>query len=237
MNVPKYAQLRSELEQLILAGMSAHTALPSERDLMTTYRVSRMTVREALTRLVDDGLIYRVHGAGTFVADQAKITKSLTLTSFSEDIRSRRMEPGSISASLKRVEADANIASILGISPGGAVVHLERVRTADGVPMCLESVWIPGDVLPENFSLDTAPSVYEYLDSVGRAPESATQTIQATVLDSVQAALLDVPPQSPAMSVTRVAVDSEGREVEFAISLYRADRYDYRITVKRERRR
>ncbi|WP_104177068.1 GntR family transcriptional regulator [Cryobacterium sp. Y50] len=237
MNVPKYAQLRSELQQLILAGMPAHTALPSERDLMTTYGVSRMTVREALTRLVDDGLIYRVHGAGSFVADAAKITKSLTLTSFSEDIRSRRMEPGSISASLTRVEADVNLASILRISPGAAVVHLERVRTADGVPMCLERVWIPGDVLPEDFSLDTTPSVYDYLDSIGRAPEIATQTIQATVLDAVQAALLDVPAQSPAMSVTRVTADGEGREVEFAISLYRADRYDYRITVKRERHR
>lgn len=237
MNVPKYAVLRSELEQLILAGMPAHTALPSERDLMTTYAVSRMTVREALARLVEDGLIYRVHGAGTFVADAAKITKSLTLTSFSEDIRSRRMEPGSMSASLRRVEADVTIASILRISPGSSVVHLERVRTADDLPMCLESIWIPGDVLPEDFSLDAQTSVYEYLESIGRAPESASQTIQATVLDSVQAALLDVPPQSPAMSVTRVAVDSEGREIEFAVSLYRADRYDYRVTVKRERRR
>lgn len=237
MNVPKYAVLRTELERIILSGMPPHTALPSERDLMTTYGVSRMTVREALTRLVDDGLIYRVHGAGTFVTDAAKITKSLTLTSFSEDIRSRRMEPGSISATLHRVEADAHIASILRVSPGSEVVHLERVRTADGAPMCLESIWIPGDIIPVDFSLDAQPSVYEYLESIGRAPETATQTIQATVLDSGQAALLDVPPQSPALSVTRVAVDEAGREVEFAVSLYRADRYDYRLTVKRERSR
>jgi GntR family transcriptional regulator len=237
MIVPKYAMLRGELERLILAGMPAHTSLPSERELMNNYGVSRMTVREALSRLVDDGLVYRVHGAGTFVADASTITKSLTLTSFSEDIRSRRMEPGSISATLRRVEADARVATALRVSPGTSVAHLERVRTADGVPMCLERVWIPGDILPADFSLDAQPSVYEYLESIGRAPESATQTIQATVLDSAQAALLDVPAQSPALSVTRIAVDSEAREVEFAISLYRADRYDYRLTVKRERRR
>lgn len=236
MSVPKYETLRSELEAMI-ARLPANTALPSERELMTSHGVSRMTVREALTRLADDGLVYRVHGAGTFVADESKITKSLTLTSFSEDIRSRRMEPGSSSATMSRVEADAHVASILRISPGSPVVHLERVRTADGLPMCLESVWIPGDTIPEDFSLEEQPSLYTHLESIGRAPESATQTIQATVLTSEQAELLDVPAQSAALSVSRVTVDAHERPVEFATSLYRADRYDFRLTVQRERRR
>jgi GntR family transcriptional regulator len=236
MNMPKYEVLRTALQQTA-SQLPAHSALPSERDLMASFDVSRMTVREALGRLVDEGIVYRVHGAGTFVADRDKITKSLTLTSFSEDIRSRQLEPGSRSERFERVEADAKTAGILRISPGAPVVHLERVRTADGSPMCLENVWLPADLFPPEFDLAAHPSLYGYLDGIGRSPESASQTIQATVLSSSEAALLEVAPQSPALAVSRIAVDAQERPIEIANSLYRADRYDFRLTVQRTRHR
>lgn len=237
MIAPKYEVLRTELEQMIAQGMPAHTSLPSERELMVSYGLSRMTVREALTRLVNDGLVYRVHGAGTFVSDVAKITKSLTLSSFSEDIRSRGMEPGSRSARISRTESDANTASVLNVSPGAKVVHIERVRTADGMPMCLEDAWISADILPDDFQFNEDSSLYEYLEGIGRGPATASQTIQATVLTTEQAGLLEVPPHSPALVVSRVAVDARGRVVEQAKSLYRADRYEFHVNVVRARRR
>jgi GntR family transcriptional regulator len=147
------------------------------------------------------------------------------------------MEPGSRSARLERVEADANIAGSLTVSPGSIVVHVERVRTADGLPMCLENVWLPGELIPETFSLDGLSSLYAYLDGIGRGPESASQTIRATVLTTTQAELLEVAPHSAALAVSRVTVDAGGRAVELADSLYRADRYDYRLTIQRSRRR
>lgn len=237
MSAPKYEILRTELEQMISNGLNAHAALPSERELMARYGLSRMTVREALTRLVDDGLVYRVHGAGTFVSDGAKITKSLTLTSFSEDIRSRGMEPGSRSAEMHRIEADATTASVLNISPGAPVVHIQRVRTADDLPMCLENVCISADLVPDDFRLGEHASLYEYLEGIGRGPVTASQTIQATVLTKEQAGLLEVPPYSPALAVSRVTADAQGRAVEQAKSLYRADRYDFHVTVEKARRR
>lgn len=237
MTAPKYEVLRSELEQLITRGMPPHTALPSERELMSSYGLSRMTVREALSRMVDDGLVYRVHGAGTFVADGDKITKSLTLTSFSDDIRSRGMEPGSRSTTLNWIEADATTASVLNVSPGATVAHIERVRTADGLPMCLENVKISAEILPEGTLLEEHASLYEYLRGLGREPQSASQTIRATVLTTVQAALLEVPPHSPALEVSRITRDAGGRVIELADSLYRADRYDFHVTIERARRR
>jgi GntR family transcriptional regulator len=222
---PKYEALRARIEADIRAGLRPHDPLPSERQLMVSYGVSRMTVRQALSMLADDGLVYRIQGSGTFVADPAKISKSLSLTSFSEDITARGMVPGSSSQRVQRVEADADVAQDLLLSPGAAVVHIERVRTADGSPMCIENVWVPADLLPANFGTGPMDSLYATFESLGLGPEVADQTLRATVA-----------PHSPALLVSRVTYTSDARPIERARSLYRADRYDFRVSVQRRRR-
>ena len=234
---PKYAAVRQHLVDDIGAGMQPHDALPSERELMARYGVSRMTVREALARLADEGRVYRVQGSGTFVADPDTITKSLSLTSFSEDIRARRMTPGSQLVTARREEADAVTARDLVLSPGAPVHHLERVRTADGTPMCLEEVWLPVEVVGEQLTPHHVESLYERLEALGAAPERADQTIRATVVDARQARLLGVAAHSPALVVSRTTYDARGRPVERGRSTYRADRYDFQVSVTRRRRR
>ncbi|MFC8231066.1 GntR family transcriptional regulator [Streptomyces sp. NPDC057287] len=233
---PKHEALRTALTALIDGGLAPHEALPSERDLMQRYSVSRMTVRRAVERLTQEGRVYRVQGAGTFVADPATISKSLHLTSFSEDIRSRRMVPDSRLLVLERTEADLECARDLFLAPGTPIVHLERLRTADDEPMCLENVWLPEALVPGLVEHGEPESLYGWLERAGAAPETADQTIRATVVASREAALLGVPPQFPALLVERVTRDIRGRAVERAVSLYRADRYDYRLTISRERR-
>lgn len=228
---PKYEILRAALARE-LRGMSVNEALPSERDLMSTYQVSRMTVRRALDELVDDGLIYRVQGSGTYVAPPETITKSLRLTSFSEDIRARHMVPGSRLLSSETTRADAEVAQALSLVPGTEVVHLERLRTADGSPMCLENVWLPAELVPD-LAGGVGDSLYEVLVQRGIQPHSADQHIRATVVDARDAALLGVPAYSPALLVTRVTFERSGRPIERAVSLYRADRYDFRLMVTR----
>jgi len=233
---PKYEALRAQLEADIRAGLRPHDPLPSERKLMASYGVSRMTVRQALGMLADDGLVYRVQGSGTFVADPATISKSLTLTSFSEDITARGMVPGSSSQRLERIEADADVAQDLHRSPGAPVVHIQRVRTADGSPMCLEDVWVPAELLPDDLGSAPLGSLYALFDDLGIAPEVADQTLRATTVTTAQAALLGVAPHSPAFVVTRVTYTSDGRPIERGHSIYRADRYDFRVSVQRRRR-
>jgi len=125
---PKYEVLRAALARE-LKDMAVNDALPSERDLMSAYRVSRMTVRKALDQLVDDGLIYRVQGSGTYVAPPETITKSLRLTSFSEDIRARHMVPGSRLLSSETTRADADVAQALKLTSPRDVVQLIRYVT------------------------------------------------------------------------------------------------------------
>ncbi|MGW6485736.1 GntR family transcriptional regulator [Streptomyces sp. NPDC055056] len=230
----KHEMLRTELLALIDDGAAPHSPLPSERELMQRYSVSRMTVRRALERLTQEGRVYRVQGAGTFVTDPSTISKSLHLTSFSEDIRSRRMVPASRLLLLERVEADLACARDLFVAPGTPVVHMERLRLADGEPMCLENVWLPEEIVPGLVEEGDPQSLYGRLERAGATPERADQTIRATVLGLREAELLAVPTQFPALHVERVTRDIRGRAVERAVSLYRADRYDYRLTITRE---
>ena len=229
----KYATVRTALVDDIAARLAPHDPLPSERKLMTTYGVSRMTVRRALSLLVDDGLVYRRRGSGTYVADPATISKSLSLTSFSEDVRERGMTPGASTQQVRWLPAEADVASDLGISPGAEVVHLERVRTADSIPLCIEDVWMAADLVPADFAFGEVTSLYDSLSDLGIEPQVSTQTIRATVVNVDQAALLDVAPHSAAFSVSRVTCSTDGRPFERAHSLYRADRYDFTFAVHR----
>ncbi|MEO7375681.1 MAG: GntR family transcriptional regulator [Nakamurella sp.] len=233
---PKYEALRRQLLADITAGMQPHDALPTERDLMASYAVSRMTVREALGRLADEGHIYRVQGSGSYVADPGKIRKSLALTSFSEDITARRMTPGARLVTLDRTEADVAVARDLALSPGDLVVRIVRLRTADGEPMCLERVWLPERLVPGMVDAGIGESLYDALARFGLDPQHADQTIRATVVTIEEARLLGVPAHSPALHVSRITYDSLGRAIERGHSVYRADRYDFHLSVSRRGR-
>jgi GntR family transcriptional regulator len=231
--VTKHDQLRSVLLGLIEQDPRRDRALPSERDLATEYGVSRMTARMAIEELADQGFVYRVQGRGTFV-DRPLVSKSLALTSFTEDMLARGMQPGTRVVLCAERPAGAAAGRDLQISPAAAVIFLRRVRLADGVPICLESVELPARLVPDLASQPLTGSLYDLLATAYRIRfMHAEQRIRATVLDPEEADLLEVPEVSPALLVERVSSDKAGRPVERARSLYRADRYDFRVAVDR----
>lgn len=233
-HTPKWETVLSHLEIEVRDVLKPHDPLPSERDLMVTFGVSRMTIREALRNLVEAGAVYRVQGSGTFVAEPSRVSKSLALTSFTDDIRSRGMRPGATLVSCTTVPATPQVAGDLGLRVGVMVINLVRVRTADEASMCLERVWIPADLvaaqMPDPKEIE---SLYDVMAGANILPTSAEQTITADVFDDNEAALLHVPEKSPCLRVARIAYDTRGRAVERGHSAYRADRYDFRVTIRR----
>lgn len=231
----KSESVRQHIVHLIDAGLQPHDRLPTERELADEFAYSRLTVRRALDQLEHDGIVYRVQGAGTFVSD-TRIAKSFELTSFSEDMRARGMTPGSQSAHVEVRPAGMKVGYALGLSPMEPVVHISRVRTADGIPICSEDCYLPERLAPGLSEEDVAGSLYEILTSqYGVEIERADQVIAVTVLEPAHAEQLQVPAFSPAFHIVRTSRDGTGRAVEYAESVYRGDRYSYELTVLRRR--
>jgi GntR family transcriptional regulator len=224
--------VRQHLLDLIEDGLGPHEKLPTERQLADLLGVSRLTVRRALDDLTAQNRVYRIQGSGTFVRP-SRIAKSIELTSFSQDMRSRGLVPGSVAIEIWEEPAGAPLAAVLELSPGTPVVSVRRVRTADGVRMCLEQLQLPATLVAGLTSEDLTGSLYEVLaERYGVVIDHADQSIRATVLDPDDAARLGVPAYSPAFEVKRLAVDTRGRPVERAVSLYRGDKYSYDFTVQ-----
>lgn len=230
---PKHAQLRDALAELATTELSPDAAMPSERELMTTYDVSRDTVRKAITRLVADGLLTRVHGRGTFVA-RPRLESRLHLASFSQDMRRRGLTP---STRLLAVELDlppVEVATALELDEGAQAWRLDRVRRADGQPIALENGWYPQALLPGLDKHDLGGSLYElFADVFGLTIDAAEQTLWGEAADDEVAERLDAPLHTPLLVFRRVS-RAAGRPIEYVVSRYRGDRYQIHMSLGRD---
>ena len=222
---PAYQHLRRTLQHAIENGeLEPQQALPGERDLAKLLDVSRVTVRKAISGLVTEGLLVQRQGAGTFVAE--RIVKSFSLlTSFTNDLRARGLDPQSIVLEHGSGEVTPEEAMALNLSPGALVVRSYRLRTASGQPLALERTTVPQSVLPD--SAEIGLSLYEAFAARGIRPIRALQRLRAIAFDAEQARLMQLPEGSPGLFIERRAFLADGRVVEFTRSFYRGDAYDF----------
>jgi GntR family transcriptional regulator len=216
-----------EILEAMIRDMPPGALLPSERSIAQRFRVARMTVRRAVTDLAGRGLVRPVKGAGTFVAEP-RLAHGTATGSFSRDMRERGLRPGARVISIRERPATALVADRLRIAEADPVVTLNRLRTADDVPMAVEQTHLPAarfGGLAELMTDDA--SLYAVLDQHwGVRVAAATHRVSAIGLDETDAALLDVPAGLPSFIVERTAYDAAGDVVEWGRSRYRGDRYD-----------
>lgn len=231
-------QKRERLRQDLLTLLEQNPAgsrLPSERELSERFDVARETLRRCLGELEEEGLLQRRQGAGTFIISTQPVIKEARLLSFSEEMSQRGMQPSSRLLSTATVQAGAKLAQRLRVVPGSEVIEIRRLRLANQAPMALETSCIAQARLPGFDPATLAQgSLYELLEQrYGLSLRAAQQQLQATVLSVEEAALLDVPPFSPALVIERTSTSAKGEVIEYAKSLYRADRYCFEIGVVR----
>lgn len=229
----KYEEVAASIRESIAESMAPHDALASERELMAIHGVSRMTVRKAIATLVEEGRVYNVHGSGTYVGSADIFSKTPKLTSFTEDMISRGAVPSSRVLELARIEAPESVAAALGLAAPEETTHIRRLRLADDVPIAIEDVYIPRLVLDLE-SLNLGASLYEQLRLAGHEVFRAEQEIKAITLTAQESRLLEVAKGEAALSVTRVSSSRRGHLIEFARTIYRADRYTFQLAVTRD---
>ena len=222
---PAYQHLRRTLQHAIENGeLRPGQALPPERELGKSLDLSRVTVRKAIAGLVADGVLLQRQGSGTFVAE--RIVRSFSqLTSFSDDLRARGLDPKSVMLDRGSGAATPDEAMALNLSPGTQVARFYRLRTAAGQPLALERSSVPLALLSDPALV--RDSLYAAFAERDVLPVRALQRLRAIALDAEQARLLQQPEGSPGLLIERRSFLADGRVVESTRSLYRGDAYDF----------
>lgn len=224
-NAPIYMRLANTLRQRITAGeIVTGDALPSERDLCDILGASRVTVRRAIETLIDEGLIVRKQGSGTYVAPRIEAATSY-LGSFSEDATARGETTRTIWMTKAHDAASPEEARMLELAVGAQVARLSRVRLAGGEPLAIENAIVPAAFLPDIAALDD--SLYAALALNGHRPVTGTQKIRASLATATEAGLLSMSENAEILRIERLTRLADGRPVEFTRSAYRGDRYDF----------
>ena len=225
---PRYEQLYRHLVASIADGtLKPETQIPPERDLAELAQISRVTVRKAVGQLVEDGQLEQRRGAGTFVrAPRARLDNSQsTLVSFTDYMRQRGKVPTSRILSAGLHAPTPLEQQSLGLMASGRVARIERLRSADGVPMALEYSSWPSDILPNPEAV--TGSLYDHIRALGHVPTHAVQRVSAANLKVSEAQLLHMEAGFAVLRIDRTGYLGSGRPVEFTRGLYRSDIYDF----------
>jgi GntR family transcriptional regulator len=220
--VPRYYEIEQSLRERA-ARLDPHSPLPSESQLCEEFGVSRMTARAAVQRLVQDGLVYRVPGRGTFVAAARANRTAGHILSFSDEMRRKGRVPSSRVVERRRRPATVEERRRLGVRD---VVVLRRVRLADGKPLALERAVFPADRVAEVLDADLERcSLFETLVAAGRVPASGTAALAAEAATAEDSRLLRVRKGAPLLVEHRLIHDQDGRPLEWTESRYVGSRY------------
>lgn len=226
--VPLYHQLK----EIIIENIENNVWLPddkipSEHQLCAQYEVSRNTAKKAIEDLVQDGILYRVQGTGTFVT-RPKIEQSLSgFYSFSQVLKEKGLKPKDMILKITIEKSSKKVAKALQIPMDSDVVVLQRLRCASEEPIILESSYLPKNridniekmnVVGENPLYDILANDYQIFVT------SAKETFEPVLIREYEGNLLKVEAGSPALLLERIAYDRQRVPVEYCKSIVRGDR-------------
>lgn len=228
--VPLYAQVAERIEALIGSGsIPSGTRLENEIAMGERFGLSRPTMRRAIQVLVDKGLLVRRRGVGTQIVHGA-ISRRLELSSLYDDLVYQGKEPQTKVLEFETVEASEALAEDLGVGLTGPVLHIRRVRLADGGPIAILDNHLLDPSGINRYELEHV-GLYDVLRRRGTTLRVARQLVSARAATADEAILLDVAPGSPVLTLGRTAYDHDGSVVEIGRHVYRPDRHSIEFTI------
>lgn len=229
--LPMYYQIKNIILSQISEGIyHPGDMIPSERILGEQYKISRMTVRQALNELVQEGKLYRERGRGTFVSAPRFFQSNLM--SFTETLLEQGCVPSTEILEFSTVKNLAQIAPMLDLSAEQSFYKVKRLRLLDGTPVALETAYIPIMYCPELTPIDISQSLYKVLrEKYGHTVESTSSTMEACISNKMMMQVFGFKKQVPLLKVEGVSICQEGKKIFYELSYYRADIYTYQVDI------
>lgn len=226
--VPAYIRIHDAIKKELDRGIwEIGQRLPSERKLAAIYDVSRMTLRQAITLLVEEGILERRVGSGTYVASHRVQEKMRGTTSFTEIVHSQGKTPSSQLISYQRKPANEIEVQHLQLQPSDYVVRMERVRFADNVPLVFEVAAIPEKLIQSFKRKDITEHFFQTLIDNGYEIGRSEQTIYARNASERVANYLEIPKDHAVLALTQISYFTDGRPFEYVHSQYVGDRFEF----------
>lgn len=230
--IPLHIQLKDGIQTLINEGYYKEK-IPSERELMDRYKVSRSTVREAVSHLVREGVLEKVHGKGTFISTKPIEEWLGNLTSTTDTICKMGMKPDAKLIEHGRVIPSQDIIDTTGFQEA---YYIKRIRYADEQPLAIEIQYYPVEIGEElsKYDIDKG-TLFDILEhNLNIKLSEAKQIITSSFLSKEDAALLEVPEKFNVLNTERLLVDVEDNLIEYYIASFRADLYSFRINLSKK---
>lgn len=232
--MPLYHQVQLDMRQRIKTGeWPRGQQIPTEAELCKIYRTSRITIREAVRRLTNEGLLIRRRGSGTFVREERITAGARDLTSFTQEMAGLGLRGGSRVLGSVIQSCSDEVADQLRLPAKAEVVAIRRLRLVDGTPMGIQCAYLPADRFPGLDKIDLGDgSLYATLaDRYGVVPVEAEETFEVARIRAADARLLETSPGLCGFRVERLTFDEHGA-FEFVTSIMRGDRYRVRIGLR-----
>lgn len=235
---PLYEQIKTELRSRILNGTyAAHSQMPSENDLCAMFDVSRITVRQALGDLQKEGLVFKLHGKGTFVSKPKAFQNVSALQGFAEAMSSMGYEIVNQLDHIRFTSANAQVAERLKLPEGARVAEIRRVRLLNREPVSLEITWVPEALGKRLANADLVTrDIFLILENDCAVPLGhADVSIDAILADEEIVEALNVEEGSPVLRIERLTHSADGTPIDFEYLYFRGDAFQYRFRIDRQK--
>lgn len=233
--VALYVQVRETLREQIKTGvLKPGQKLPAEDELAAQFGVSRMTVRQGISDLTDEGLLYRRRGIGTFVAQLHVERDHNKLTDFFETARAEGFQAEVRLLSREVVPAKIMVAKALALQETEPVIRIQTLRLANNVPVTIYDEYVPYKLCPELLTEDLrARPAWQILENYGHIIKRAVQRVEARAADEEVARLLNIEEDAPILFKNRVIFAEDGTPVELILCHNRGDSYSAKMILVR----
>lgn len=234
--VPLYFQIsEAMIDGIKKEHLAPNTRIPPEDQLAQIFGVSKMTMRQALGKLVSDGMLVRKKGSGTFISERKIEREATQLVGFYEDIKRKGLEPSSQVIEKKVIKADTKLMEKLRLEAGDRVIKIIRVRLANGTPLAVNYAYIPEKYCPglleEDLSQGSLSALAEEKYQLSVA--YAVQSLQAVKATRHEASLLQISVGDPMLAMERTMYDANKWPLCHFANYFRGDKYAFTSVLYR----
>ncbi|MCT4544979.1 MAG: GntR family transcriptional regulator [Vallitalea sp.] len=227
----KYEMIRKDIEDKISSGIyKSGEKIPSERNLCEIYKISRMTVRQAINELVKDGLVYREKGRGTFVSSPNFLQRNVK--SFTDTLKEQGFDPSTKIIEFSTVYNLKEISNIMEVPYETRFYKVKRLRLGNDLPMALETVYIEKEKCYDLQEYDVSKSLYEILNEhYGYKIENISCDIDACISNNIMMKIFNMQKARALLKITGISYMQNGEKLFYEESYYRPDLYKYRVDI------